>query len=94
MAEEALTNAQRQQVEDVAELTTRRYFDHYLKNVWPQQAEELERQCQHRLQHHDGSAEAHGGVERKLNRLIWMGIGIALASGAGGAGIARVLMGL
>jgi hypothetical protein len=94
MTEPALNEAQRREVEQTAELTTRRYFDHYLENVWPKQAAELERQCNHNIQHHDEDPHAHGAVPRRFNRLMWIGVGIAAASGTGGAGLAQVLMNL
>ena len=60
----------------IAELEVRRYFDHYLTNVFPRQLEAA-------IEKHDGDREAHGGVERRFMRVFWIGIGAALATGSG-----------
>ena len=91
---ESLTQNQHREVEQISELAVRRYFDYYLENVWPKQQEELEQHCRKRVESHDQSADAHGGVERKLNRFLWVLIGVALAGGGSGFGIARLLSSL
>lgn len=56
-------------VDDRAELVVRRYFDHFLEDVMPKI-----------IEHHNRDRKAHGGAEKKINKLLW-GIGgiIALA---------------
>lgn len=89
---DALTETQHREVNQIAELRVRKYFDHYLENVWPKQQAELEKHCRKRIEAHDSDAEAHGGTERKVNRFTWLLIGAAVSGGAGGAGLVRVLM--
>jgi hypothetical protein len=91
---EALTDAQHRETTAIAELEVRRYFDHYLKNVYPQQREDIEEHINTKVQAHDDADCAHGCVEKRLNRLTWIVIGAALTGSAGGAGLVRVLMGL
>lgn len=94
MSDQALTEQQHREVKQVAKLEVRQYFDHYLRDVWPQQAAALERQCEHNVQHHNEDPEAHGGVPRKFTRLVWIGLGVALAGGGSGFGLARLLSSL
>ena len=69
----------------IADQKVREYFDHYLQNVLPNQLEQA-------IKVHDGDRQAHGGVERKFMRLMWVSIGVALASGSGvGYGVALIL---
>ena len=63
-------------METVAELKVRQYFDHYLTATFPKQVQAM-------IDAHNSDREAHGGVERRFNRLFWMGIGMALATGSG-----------
>lgn len=65
-----------EQVADIAELTTRRYFDHYLKNVLPKQMETA-------IKIHDTDDQSHGGVERRFNKMQHLLIGFAAAGGLG-----------
>lgn len=89
---DALTETQHREVGQIAELRVRRYFDHYLKDVWPKQQAEIERHTRKCVEAHDADKEAHGGTERKVTRFTWLLIGAAISGGAGGAGLARVLM--
>jgi len=90
--ETALTDTQRREVEQIAELAVRRYFDHYLENVFPRQVKRLERDIDMKIQAHDDSPMAHGRVERIVNRTMWLFLGIAVASGAGGAELVRLFL--
>lgn len=94
MAPEALTPSQVVQVQQIAELETRRYFDHYLTEVWPQQQKALREHTHLMIEKHDDSDEAHGGVERRFNRTLWLAMGSALTGGMGGAGLMQLLTNL
>lgn len=69
------------QLQDIAELAVRRYFDHYLKEVWPSQQKAMEDHMILLINKHDSSEKAHGNVESKTNKLIWL---IAVCSALGG----------
>jgi hypothetical protein len=74
----ALTEQEVERIREIAELETRRYFDHYLESVFPEQVERF-------IDAHNECPEAHGGVEKKVNRTFWMlagGVGV-LSAGAG-----------
>lgn len=92
MPQEALTEAQHREVQQIAELEVRRYFDYYLKEVFPKQQEAMQTYTDANVREHDQSEEAHGRTEKKMNRFVWMLIGAAVSGGAGGAGLLRVLM--
>lgn len=92
MANDALSQAQVREVQQIAELETRRYFDHYLREVWPAQQAALREHIDVMIRQHDDSDVAHGGTERKVHRFIWVLLGMAAAGGAGGAGLMRLLM--
>lgn len=83
-------------MELVAERAVRRYFDHYLTEVLPAREAQIKQDITNQINTHDDSEEAHGGVERKFNRVIWMMIGATLAGGvaggAGGMGLASFLV--
>lgn len=91
---EALTDAQHREVTQIAQLEVRQYFDHYLNVVYPKQRADIETKVETSIQAHDDAENAHGFAEKRLNRIIWLVLGMAVAGGAGGAGLARVLMGL
>lgn len=73
-----------QQVKEIAELEVRRYFDHYQTEVFPGQLRTI-------IEAHDADDKAHGSVEARVNRVVWIGLGIAVASGASGALAAKAL---
>lgn len=74
-------------VERIAELAIRRYFDIYLRDVFPLQVAAL-------IERHNLSPKAHGGVERRFNKLIWMAIGASAFGGAGVGWGVQTLIGL
>lgn len=80
----SLSNADRKDIQETAELEVRRYFDHYLENVFPVQVKTM-------IQQHNLSPKAHGGVERRLNKVLWTIAGIGLAGGGTAAGVAKAL---
>lgn len=88
---EALNESQVREVQQMAELATRRYFDHYLQVVFPEQQKAIKEQIKTAVSSHDSDDAAHGGVERKVNRMLWILAGTALAGGAGGAGVMKIL---
>jgi hypothetical protein len=70
----------------IAELEVRRYFDTYLTTVFPGQVASF-------ITAHTRDPDAHGGVEKRFNRLIWVMVGIAGAGGGGlGFGLQSFLM--
>lgn len=74
---EGLTADQEREVDRIAEVRVRRYFDNYLLNVFPVQVSAL-------IDAHNQNPEAHGGVEKKVSRMMWMAIGAGFAIGAAG----------
>jgi len=79
------------QVRDLSELEVRRYFDHYLQNVVPKQMEEVKKARVIMIQNHDADPEAHGAVEKKLNKMIFVIMGVAGAGGGLGAVAAKLM---
>jgi len=80
-----LSEEQVREVQRVAELEVRRYFDDYLQNVFPTQVTAV-------ISAHHTDPYAHGGVEDRFNRLFWTLIGLAGGSGvAVGGGVATLL---
>lgn len=79
----SFSESEKQEVKDAAELEVRRYFDHYLENVFPNQVQQM-------LQAHNLSPDAHGGVERRFNKVAWMVAGLAMAGGGTAAGILKL----
>lgn len=89
---DGLNRCQREDAQAIAEIEVRQYFDYYLREIWPQHQEALKQHVEDRVQAHDDDDEAHGGVETRFNRLIWVAIGASVAFGtAGGAGLAKLL---
>jgi|GEM_PF-3002799 len=80
----ALSEQQTEEVERIAELQVRRYFDHYLSEVFPSQVKGV-------VKAHDADREAHGGVERRVNQARWMLLGVSLGCGAGLGALLRQL---
>ena len=90
----SLSEAQHREVRQIAELQVRRYFDYYLKEVFPKQQQAMQDYTDSCVREHDKDVEAHGRVERRMNRFVWMLIGAAASGGVGGAGLVRILMGM
>lgn len=78
-----LTQDELRQIEDVAELKVRRYFDAYLTDTFPRQVEALREHTTLMVAKHDDDENAHGSVERRFNRLLWLALGSAAAGGTG-----------
>jgi hypothetical protein len=75
----------RDELREIAELEVRRYFDHYLREVFPKQVKEL-------ISHHDRNVFAHGGIVRKFAQAKYLVVGFACAGGfIGGAGLERLI---
>jgi len=91
MTDAALNESQVREVDQVAELHVRRYFDHYLQTVVPKQEAAAREHVDALIKQHDADDKAHGGVEVKVSRVIWGVTGVALAAGAGGATIAELV---
>lgn len=79
------------QVRDLSELEVRRYFDHYLQNVLPVEMKAVKLDTLAKIQEHDASPEAHGAVEKKLNKMIFVIMGVAGAGGGVGAIAAKLV---
>jgi hypothetical protein len=79
----SFSDTEKQEIKDAAELEVRRYFDHYLENVFPEQVTQM-------VQAHNLSPDAHGGVERRFNKMAWMVAGLGLAGGGTVAGIMKL----
>ena len=79
-----LSENQQKYIHEIAELEVRKYFDHYQTQVFPTQLKSI-------IDAHNQDQTAHGGVERRVNRAIWILVGVALASGGTGALIAKVM---
>jgi hypothetical protein len=63
----------------------RRYFDSYLRDVFPKQVKEI-------VGHHDRNVSAHGGIMRRFAQAKYLVIGFACAGGfIGGAGLERLI---
>lgn len=92
--ETPLTQTQHREAQQIAELEVRRYFDHYLKDVWPEQQQALKDYTDAQVQAHDDSETAHGKVERRVNRIVWMVLGAAVAGAGAGGGLVRLVMSL
>lgn len=80
----ALTERERDEVKELAELEVRRYFDNYLENVFPKQVSQI-------VQLHNLNPKAHGGVERKVSKAIWLITGASALGGGAAAGVAKLL---
>lgn len=65
-----------EQVKAIAELEVRRYFDHYLEDVFPVQVAAV-------MDAHNKATDAHGGVLEQFKTVRWILIGAAFASGFG-----------
>ena len=74
-----------QQMKQIAELEVRRYFDYYQDEIFPKQLVTI-------INSHDGDDKAHGGVEIKMNRAVWVLIGVSFTSGGAGAFVAKILL--
>lgn len=72
------------QVSQIAELEVRRYFDHYLTNVFPAQVEAV-------VKAHDDADAAHGGRIKSLDKMRWLLTGaVAMIGFAGGVSIDKL----
>lgn len=76
---------------EVAELAVRRYFDHYLTEIWPVQRAQISEEFRAAITSHNQDAQAHGGVERRFDRFFWTMMGLATASGMGVGGSVALL---
>jgi hypothetical protein len=72
----SLSKTDAEQVSTIAELEVRRYFDHYLTEVFPGQVKAV-------VDAHNNDPNAHGGVATRFNKLVWIGMGAAAMAGGG-----------
>lgn len=81
----ALTDDDIEIIEDKVELGVRRYFDHYLESILPQQLELM-------FTAHDENCTAHSGIVKRFERFKWLIVGASFGGGlGGGVGIAKLL---
>lgn len=71
-----LTEMERDEAKDIAELKVRQYFDSYLRDVFPTQVKQM-------LQEHNNDPEAHDGVAKKVSRAQWLITGAMTVMGLG-----------
>jgi len=90
---DSLSPAQIQQVELIAEVEVRRYFDHYLNEVFPKQQKAMREHTHLMIEKHDSADDAHGGIELKFNRLFWVSAGLVLSGVGAGSFLAKWLWG-
>jgi hypothetical protein len=67
----SLSQDQERETGRIAELEVRRYFDHYLADVFPRQVTAIREHTHLSIEKHNGDRGAHGGAERKVNKLLW-----------------------
>lgn len=66
----SLTENERTETQQIAELEVRRYFDHYLENVFPTQ-----------MAAHNNDSTAHSGVVGQVSKIKWIAAGAAAVGG-------------
>ena len=71
----ALTDQDCEKIKMMVELGVRRYFDHYLLEVFPDQIHRV-------IEAHDRDSSAHGGISEKFLRFKWTLIGFVFGTGA------------
>ncbi len=80
-----LSKNEQEQVEQIAELEVRRYFDRYLTEVFPKQIAAV-------VKAHDQAADAHGGIRGKFSKFKWILVGLAIGGGMGaGLGLKELI---
>lgn len=84
----ALSESQVREVQQIAELETRRFFEAYLRDVWPTQLAAIYEYTRTQVKLHDDDDNAHGRVETRFNKMIWLMMG---AVGCGGVGAGTAL---
>jgi len=80
----ALTDEDRREIGDIAELRIRQYFDQYLERVLPKTGERA-------VETHNLSVQSHGQIQMRFNRLVWILIGASAVGGGVGTTVARLL---
>jgi hypothetical protein len=87
-----------QEMQRIAELEVRRYFDTYLRDVWPEQATKMREHTHLMIEKHDADDDAHdrvvekvGGVEKRIDRAKWIAVG-ALAVGGGIGAVGKAVL--
>jgi len=83
----ALSDEQRVEVNDLAELTTRRHMAALFERTLP-------RIISASLSAHNHDCRAHGGVAKRVDKLRWLLIGVIAGSGVAGGGLLAKLCGL
>ena len=94
MSDTPLNEAQRREVKLIAKTEVREYFDYYLLNVAPVREKALREHTHLMVEKHDDSDKAHGAVERRLNKAVWVVAGAATAGSGGAVGLLKLLGGL
>lgn len=92
MSEALPPTVDRTVVTEIAELAVRRYFDHYLDEVWPQQETRIVESIKAAVTAHDQDPASHTGVARRFDRFFWTLAGLSLGSGVGIGTISTLLL--
>lgn len=71
-----MTKQDCKKVEMMVELGVRRYFDHYLEDIFPKQIAAV-------MEAHDKAADAHGGITGQFMKFRWLIVGAAAGGGLG-----------
>jgi len=80
-----LTGTEQLEIQRIAELEVRRYFDHYLEVVFPAQMQQM-------VGAHNMNETSHGGVILRVRRTFWLLIGASVMGGLGaGFGVERLV---
>lgn len=79
-----LNERERMEVDTMCELKTRRWADKMVRDVTPKMVERY-------IEAHNNDRAAHNATERKLDRIMWVLIGIC---GAGGTGAGMLIQNL
>ena len=83
----ALSDEQRTEVLDLADLQTRRHMDALFERTLPRVIEAS-------LSAHNNDCRAHGGVAKRVDKLRWLLAGVVLGSAVAGGGLLARLFGL
>ncbi len=92
-----LNSTQESQVEDKIDVKVERYFNKYLTEVWPKQQKQIHKEAFEetttQIELHDRDSGAHGGVESKVNRILWLAVGASTGVGGLAGYMAKIIAG-
>jgi len=88
---EGLNTTQLEQVRSISKNEVHQYFDYYLREIVPAQQRAARQHTYLMIEKHDDSDKAHGSVEHRVNKMIWVFMGVAAAGGGAGVGVTKLL---